>query len=203
MPDDRRLEQMVVAPKRQCAFTLVELLVVISIIALLIALLLPAVQAARESARQVQCKNNLKQIGLAALNYESAIGTLPRNGSREQFGLMLSWIGRTLPFIEGESLDFDNEEVDRLRLKVSIETPNPMFYCPSRRAAELYPWAGQFQFSPRNPPSPEITRAAKTDYGGNGGTGTYTLGPGDSNAPVGTVDAESNNGVIHFIGVAE
>lgn len=76
-------------------FTLVELLVVITIIGILIALLLPAVQAAREAARRMQCANNLKQVGLGLLNYESGHGMFPPGGLKGT-----SWWVRILPYIE-------------------------------------------------------------------------------------------------------
>jgi prepilin-type N-terminal cleavage/methylation domain-containing protein/prepilin-type processing-associated H-X9-DG protein len=88
--------------QRAHGFTLVELLVVIAIIGILVALLLPAIQAARESARRLQCQNNLKNIALACLNYESAKGELPPgsvNTGVEQ-GSGLGWPVHILPYIE-------------------------------------------------------------------------------------------------------
>jgi prepilin-type N-terminal cleavage/methylation domain-containing protein/prepilin-type processing-associated H-X9-DG protein len=95
------------------AFTLIELLVVIAIIAVLIALLLPAVQAAREAARRAQCVNNLKQMGLALHNYESANGCFPPGGESTNFGvtpaatqfvdLDYSTLARLLSFMEATS----------------------------------------------------------------------------------------------------
>lgn len=82
-------------------FTLVELLVVIAIIAMLVTLLLPAVQSAREAARRSQCQNNLKQLGLALLNYEGTNNHLPRGANLSEGSM---WSAFILSFMEDESL---------------------------------------------------------------------------------------------------
>lgn len=106
MPDIQRRSACRQAQADLHGFTLVELLVVITIIGILIALLLPAVQAAREAARRMQCENNLKQVGLAILNYEASCGVMPPGGMVCSSGYGTSWWVRILPYIEmGTILD--------------------------------------------------------------------------------------------------
>lgn len=125
-------------------FTLIELLVVIAIIAILIALLLPAVQQAREAARRSQCKNNLKQIGLALHNYHDTAGSFPigvNSSTHGRWGISF-WVG-LLPYLDqaplfnqfefnGPSPGYTNEEPAR-----SVQGPLvrgkvfPFLKCPS------------------------------------------------------------------------
>ncbi|HEY4758955.1 MAG TPA: DUF1559 domain-containing protein, partial [Thermoguttaceae bacterium] len=129
--------------KCRSAFTIVELLVVISIIGVLIGLLLPAVNAAREAGRRAQCVANIKQLGLAMQNYESRFGFLPYNwGTTDHTGgddvKGDSWISLILPTIEeeninkqikfGEVLSFSDSQYNN---KAAAKQPIPLLMCPS------------------------------------------------------------------------
>jgi len=125
-------------------FTLVELLVVITIIGILIALLLPAVQSAREAARCLQCKNNLKQLGLACLNYESQWSVFPPSstwapGVDIQLGnnsrLGANWVILVLPHLEQQALsdafELDNHFVPHPVNAAPRATHLSVMRCPS------------------------------------------------------------------------
>ena len=133
--------------KKNRGFTLVELLVVIAIIGILIGMLLPAVQAVREAARRTACQNNMRQMGLGILNYESGIGKLPPSGYTDSFSrtnqLDFSWIIHILPFAEAnnmfDALDFDvvtpsnqgGRGFHTVNFSALQNSPLPMIVCPS------------------------------------------------------------------------
>ncbi len=145
---------------RSRGFTLVELLVVIAIIGVLVGLLLPAVQMARESARRIQCANNLKNAGLALHNFADAYRSLPA-GSESLNGTFHSWSSRILPFAEQSALfselDFSKPWDAAGANQQAASKHVPMFVCPSTRL--------QFE--------------GKQDYGGIVGTSLLPL-PGGS-----------------------
>jgi prepilin-type N-terminal cleavage/methylation domain-containing protein/prepilin-type processing-associated H-X9-DG protein len=113
-PQERKsvtsLSQNSARVSRRAAFTLVELLVVIAIIGILVALLLPAVQAAREAARRSECTNNVRQSGLALMNYESSQRKFPFGATQRTTAgagtdpTMFSWISSLMPYVEEASL---------------------------------------------------------------------------------------------------
>ncbi|MCU0717699.1 MAG: DUF1559 domain-containing protein [Pirellula sp.] len=183
------------------AFTLVELLVVIAIIGILVGLLLPAVQAAREAARRMQCSNNLKQMGLALHNYESAYrrfppgfisrvtGTWPGGGNDPipEVGPGWSFFAMILPQIEQTNLhgqiNFDLPITNPIN-QLARSTRVKEFQCPSDAwDAPVAPW----------PTSLGVNDLAHASYIG-------CLGGGDpANAPAYTAMYEQQpfNGIFH------
>ena len=120
-------------PKRQ-AFTLVELLVVIAIIGILVGLLLPAVQAAREAARRMSCQSNLRQVGLALANYESACKRFPAVCliSTARLSDSFSAQAQLLPYMEQTTLSNLIDFSKSFTLQQSVaSTRIPIYMCPS------------------------------------------------------------------------
>ncbi len=143
-------------------FTLIELLVVIAIIAILLALLLPAVQKAREAARRTQCRNNLKQLGIALHNYHDTHNILPPQVISSEWDVLSpvhgfptgwwSWRARLLPMIEQSAMyvGMDSLKHDSVAgmdtYSAYLATSLPIYRCPTdpnseKRYTEHFPWS--------------------------------------------------------------
>jgi len=189
-----RLTKATDMKSRNEGFTLVELLVVIAIIAMLVTLLLPAVQAAREAARRTQCINNLKQIGLAMLNHESAQQFFPSSGwgSRWQGDPDLGyghkqpggWAYNCLPFLEYNNVHDMGQGVRgaarEQALLGAVGTPVSAFYCPTRRDAIAYPYVASGALAVNlQRCAPNSCFVSRSDYQGN----TGSLHPSHASGP--------------------
>jgi prepilin-type N-terminal cleavage/methylation domain-containing protein len=189
-------------------FTLVELLVVIAIIGILVALLLPAIQAAREASRRTHCKNNLKQIGLALHNFESARRFFPPGFVSKSTatndpgtGPGWGWAAHILPHLEESSLQIDlrREITDPLYDKVRATTLS-VFRCPTDSPEEAI-------FDVQDASGGTITSVAFGNYVGVGGTAEVTEFP-DTGTGVflrnrGLPIKQISDGLSHTIMVSE
>lgn len=151
------------APSRR-GFTLIELLVVIAIIATLVAILLPAVQQARESARRTQCKNHLKQIGLALHNYHDTYSRLPITqyelNTGSDYLILSTWTRSILPMLElGVITDGWNERQNFSVGQNAVLNKGtiPIYKCPSSPTEPIGTW---------NPDGQQLTEPAGVPYQG-------------------------------------
>jgi len=124
------------------AFTVIELLVVLAIIVILVALLIPSMRTPREAARRTQCKNNLKQIGLALHNYHDTYGSLPPAYTVDADGNRLhSWRTLILPFLEEgplyERIDLSKPWDDPANAEVFKTARIAVYACPSTELQDL------------------------------------------------------------------
>lgn len=205
------------SPTQRIAFTLVELLVVITIIGILIALLLPAVQAAREAARKLQCTNNLKQVALGCLTHENVHGYFPSGGwgifwtgdAEHGFGKKQpgGWVYSVLPYIEQEAIyglgaGAATETQRQAANAQRIATPIAAFNCPTRRPSVAY--NNGTHIALYHVDWSIVTGQARSDYAANLGDDlwngeVYTYGPttfaeGDSWTP----DNGRYTGIMYF-----
>jgi prepilin-type N-terminal cleavage/methylation domain-containing protein/prepilin-type processing-associated H-X9-DG protein len=166
-------------------FTLIELLVVIAVIGILVALLLPAVQMAREAARRMQCSNNLRQIGLALHNYESANRRWPRQSTGPQPGPAFneprsSWITSTLSYFEQSAVE---QQYNRSLNwhdsgnKAAVASRLAILSCPSAPLRDGFEWTVLVSYTNASTTTPTLAPrdfyyGATTDYTNVGGVGT-------------------------------
>ena len=167
--------------RRVTAFTLVELLVVIAIIGVLVALLLPAIQAAREAARRSSCLNNLRQVALGSLNYESTFKNLPKGTENEvgkgRAGLQwyddYTWATYILPYLEGAAA-YSGFDMDKNYLGGHHEQARgfylSMYDCPSDVESKIYNQPGDGNPANANDPFNRYYYNYVANYG-NTGTG--------------------------------
>jgi len=184
-------------------FTLVELLMVITIIGMLVGLLLPAVNMAREAGRRATCSNNLHQLSAAVLGHAEKLNFFPSGGWGSNWvgnpdnGTGINqpggWIYQVLPYMDGDALHELGKggtlTVSTSASATRVSMPLPVLYCPSRRAGAAYPYT--LSTLPNNTSKP-LPLAGRTDYAINGGSvvpqgpawPTFPHFPGPTSLPI-------------------